>query len=131
MAALHAIPTVAEVDRHILTRREAAAACGVSEDTLRRDQRMGRLPHTRSSSDGAVLYAIADLVALGRLDPRSGGAGEAAEAGGRARVERELATARTELAVAQARITHLSAWIERTETEVAFLRSLCAKDPVA
>ena len=131
MSALHAISAVPEPDRLFLTRREAAAACGVSEDTLRRDQRLGRLPHTRSGADGAVLYAVADLVALGRLDPRSGGTGEAAEVGGRARAERELAAARAELAVAQARIADLSAWIERTEGEVAFLRSLLAKAPVA
>ncbi|HVX23312.1 MAG TPA: helix-turn-helix domain-containing protein [Acidimicrobiales bacterium] len=130
MSALHAIAPVPEPDRLFLTRREAAAACGVSEDTLRRDQRSGKLPHTRSGADGAVLYAVADLVALGRLDPRSG-AGEPVEVGGRVRAERELAAARAELAAAQARIAGLSAWIERTEGEVAFLRSLLAKAPAS
>ncbi|HVX21280.1 MAG TPA: hypothetical protein VHB02_08030 [Acidimicrobiales bacterium] len=77
-----------------------------------------------------ALYAVADLVAAERLDPLMAPA-PAAEVLGQDTSDRELAMARQELAVAQARIAELSAWITRTEGEVAFLRSLLANGRVA
>lgn len=114
----------------VLTRKEAAVACGCSEDTLRRDQRLGRLPNTRRGSDGSILYVVADLVAAGRLG-KSEATGPVVEVVGRSRAERDLVAARTELAVANARITELSARIERQEDEITFLRSLVAPARVA
>ena len=46
-----------------LTREEASIACGVSIDTLRRDQRLGKLPQVRTRADGVVEIPVSDLVA--------------------------------------------------------------------
>lgn len=118
------------VESSYLVRKAAAAVCGCSEDTLRRDQRAGKLPHTRRGSDGSVVYAVADLVAAGRLDPLAADE-SVGEVAGRSRSERDLTDARTELAVARARIAELSVRVERAEGEVAFLRSMLASGRVA
>lgn len=109
-----------------LTRKEAAAVCECSENTLRRDQREGRLPQARLGDDGATLYAVSDLVAIERLDPLTA-PGAVHEVVGYDRTGSELAVARRELASAQARIADQASWIARIEDEVAFLRSLLAK----
>lgn len=113
-----------------LTRKEAAAACGCSENTLRRDQREGKLPNARQNDDGATLYAVSDLVAIGRLDPLAA-TGPVQQVVGYDRTGSELAAARQELAAARARIADQVSWIARVEDEVAFLRSLLAKGQVA
>lgn len=113
-----------------LTRKEAAAACGCSENTLRRDQREGKLPNARQNDDGATLYAVSDLVAIGRLDPLAA-TGPVQQVVGYDRTGSELAAARQELAAARARIADQASWIARVEDEVAFLRSLLAKGQVA
>jgi hypothetical protein len=56
-----------------LTRRDAAAVCGCSVDTLRHDEREGRLPNARKREDGTKEYAVADLLAIGRLDALAAG----------------------------------------------------------
>lgn len=50
--------------RLFLSRREAAAACGVSEDTLRRAKEAGRLKAKKTGPKGGKeLYSIAALTA--------------------------------------------------------------------
>lgn len=102
-----------------LPKPEAAALCGVSEDTLRRDQRRGKLPNTEER-DGRTFYAIADLVAAGRLDPLRVEA--APELAGRSRAERDLAQARTELAVLRAEVEAARTLQARSDEEITFLR---------
>jgi DNA-binding transcriptional MerR regulator len=117
-------------DPIFISRKEAAALCHRSEDTLRRYDRAGRLPNRRVGDDGAVHYAVADLVAIGLLDPLAAD-GPLAEVASHSRAERELAVARTELAVAEARIEELLARVERADEEVAFLRRLLVGRAVA
>lgn len=118
------------VQPKFLSRKEAAEACGCSEDTLRRDQRQGKLPRTRLGDDGVTRYAAADLVAVGRLVPEPPPANDASGPE-RRRPDGDLAAAQTELAVAQARLAELSSRIERDQEEIALLRSLLARDRVA
>lgn len=50
--------------RLFLTRKEAAAACGVSEDTIRRSKESGRLKAKKTGATGGKeLYSIAALTA--------------------------------------------------------------------
>lgn len=50
--------------RLFLTRKEAAEACGVSEDTIRRAKEAGRLKAKKTGSKGGKeLYSIAALEA--------------------------------------------------------------------
>lgn len=50
--------------RLFLTRREAAEACGVSEDTIRRAKEAGRLKAKKTGPKGGKeLYSIASLEA--------------------------------------------------------------------
>lgn len=55
-----------EIPRIFLTRKEAAEACGVSEDTIRRAKNAGKLRAKKTSEGrGKELYRIADLEAWG------------------------------------------------------------------
>jgi predicted site-specific integrase-resolvase len=113
------------MEQQYLNRREAAAVCGVDADTLRRDQRNGRLPNTRQHN-GRTEYLITDLVAAGRLDPiaASGDVGGAAH---RALVERDLDEARREIAVLSERLAGKCERIADLEAQVAFLRGIAGK----
>lgn len=54
--------TTSELPRLFLTRAEAAHACGVSEDTLRRAIHSGRLKAKRTGKEGGKhLIRVADL----------------------------------------------------------------------
>jgi hypothetical protein len=55
-----------------VTQEDAAALCGRSYDTIRRYRRQNRLPNSRSRADGVIEVAVADLVAVGLLDPLVG-----------------------------------------------------------
>jgi excisionase family DNA binding protein len=48
-----------------LTYREAAEACGVHEDTIRRAYRAGKLPNAKKGARGAVLIPVSDLLLAG------------------------------------------------------------------
>jgi hypothetical protein len=108
-----------------LTRAEAAAVCGVHVDTLRRDERAGRLPATRQR-DGGIEYLVTDLVAAGRLDPVAA----AADVNGtahRAIVEQDLVEARRQLAVLNERLDAKRERVAALEAEVAYLRRMLDK----
>ena len=113
-------------DAQYLTRKEAAVACGRHEDTIRRYQRDGKLANTRTRGDGTVEVAVADLVAAGLLDPLTAGV-DVAEMAGRSRAERDLLTARQDLALAAVRIEALTAQLTDRDSEIDFLRSLLTK----
>jgi hypothetical protein len=49
----------------LLTYREAALACGVHEDTIRRAYRAGKLPNAQKGPRGAVLISAIDLLQAG------------------------------------------------------------------
>lgn len=107
-----------------LTRQEAAAACGVSFDTIRRRIRASMPSDKRD--DGVVVVAIADLVAHGLLDPLAAG-GDVSGAVAKSKAERQLGDAQQALAAADARVVLLEARIEEYRAETAFLRSLVTK----
>ena len=113
-----------------LTQDEAAAVCNKSYDTIRRRRRNGYLPNSRTRSDGTVEVAVADLVAAGLLDPLAA-TDDVTEIATRSRVERDLITARQELAVQRAQIDGLTAANEILRAENAFLRTLLTKGTMA
>jgi hypothetical protein len=86
-----------------VTRREAAALCGCSYDSIRRRQAEGAYPHAEER-DGAWVIPVSDLVAAGDLDPtapveappadRDSGGGDAVRI---ARLEAALAAAESEI----------------------------------
>lgn len=106
-----------------LTRQEAAEVCGCSVDTLRRDERAGRLPSRRARADGVVEIATADLVACGRLDPFAATA-PLHDIATKGRTERELADARHLLAVRDVQIDAFGLRAKSADEEIAFLRSI-------
>lgn len=103
-----------------LTRREAAAACGVSFDTIRRRIKAG-MP--AEEQDGVIVVAVADLVAHGLLDPLAAG-GDITGAVAKDRTERQLEEAQHALAVAGARVVWLEARLAEYQDETKFLRGL-------
>jgi hypothetical protein len=109
-----------------VTRKEAAALCGVHSDTIRRDEKRGALPNVRERTDGTTEIPVADLVAAGRLDPVAARDG-VEDIAVRHRAERDLVAARQELAVANARITGLTDELARQDAEITFLRKLLQK----
>ena len=116
-------------ERLYLSRREAAAACGKSEDTIRRHDRSGRFPGRQVAGDGTVLYPVSDLVTAGLLDPAALSAPPVELAGGD-RSHGEMAAAQAELAAAKTRIADLTAWIDRQNGEIDFLRNLVQQSAV-
>lgn len=53
---------MSEITRLFLTRKEAAVACGVSEDTIRRAKAAGKLKAKKTSEvRGKELYRVRDL----------------------------------------------------------------------
>ena len=100
------------------TKAEAAVACKVSEATIQRDHREGRLPGAYYGENGALLIPVADLVAAGRLsvEELTSGAAELTLAG---RIGEDLAALRAELAAARARAEALA-------EEVGWLRGVVA-----
>jgi hypothetical protein len=106
-----------------LTRQEAAQVCGLSVDTLRRDERAGKLPNSRARVDGVVEIATADLVACGRLDPLSATA-PLHDIATKGRTERELADARQLLAVRDVQIDAFALRAQSADEEIAFPRSI-------
>jgi hypothetical protein len=85
-------------DTHLI-KSDAAVLCGCSEDALRRDHRKKLLPNTEQR-EGKTHYAVADLVAIGRLDALRADA--VVELTGRSRAERDLVETRQQLAVMRA-----------------------------
>jgi len=114
---------MAETARY-LTRQEAAAATGVSFDTIRRRIKAG-LP-SRKRDDGVVEIAVADLVEHGLLDPLAAG-GDITGAVAKSKTERQLDEAQQALAVAGARVLWLEARLVEYQDETAFLRGLVKK----
>jgi len=99
----------------LLTRKQAAAACGVHDATLRRKQRDGKLRAALNSA-GATVYSVVDLVAAGLLDPLAA-AGPIEEVATRSRAERDLIATRKDLAVATAQLA-------QSRDEIDYLRRL-------
>lgn len=99
---------------HLFTISEAAAACGVSRDTVKRHRADGKYPHALQDSTGTWLIPLADLLADG-LTP-NGAATDAetedadrAEALGAALVARTDAPGDIPRAVDERRIWELEA----------------------
>lgn len=113
-----------------LTRDEAALACGVSKDTLRKDQRDGKLPHCRARADGRTEIAVADLVAAGRLDPLASDA-PLTEIVTKSRTERELLEARHHNALLEAELVSRREELRHRDEEIRFLRGLLRGKQVA
>lgn len=111
-------------DTRYLTRREAAAACGCSFDTIRR--RIADGMPSRVREDGVVEVAIADLVEHGLLDPLAAG-GDITGSLARSRTEQELGDTRHELAVKVARVEWLEGRLGECQDEIAFLRGIVTK----
>lgn len=114
-----------------VTRKEAAAMCGVHVDTIRRGEtaeppEKPKLPNTRRRTDGVVEIAVADLVAAGMLDPLAARA-DVTDLAGRSRAERDLTAVRQELALANTQLAGLTDRLIRQDEEIAFLRSLLKK----
>jgi hypothetical protein len=110
------------------TRQEAADVCGYSVDTLRRDERAGKLPNRRARGDGVVEIAIADLVACGRLDPFAATA-PLHDMATKGRTERELADACQLLAVKDVQIEAFGLRAKSADEKIAFLRSVLRQRP--
>ena len=113
-----------------LTREEAATVCACHVDTIRRDERMGRLPNARKRPDGVVEIPVSDLVAAGRLDPLAADA-PLTEIVTKSRAERELLEARQRIALLESRVAALEGEIRRADREVDFLRALLREKKVA
>ena len=102
-----------------LTKAQVADVTGKSAATIQRYNRDGRFPRARYAPDGTLEIPVTDLVAAELLDPlHAFDVDSLAEA---SRTERELHDTKTRLAVAEARLDAATA-------ELAFLRSLLAKD---
>lgn len=113
-----------QVDAGAWVAQDAAAAlCHCSYDTIRRYRRLGKLPRSRTNADGAVEVPVVDLVACRLLDPLVAER-DAPGLATRARAERDLAAARQELAVLQARLEAATARAERAEDDVRTLHRL-------
>ena len=109
-----------------LSRKDAAALCGVHYDTIRRAEKAGNLPNTRrvGQGEGAVEIPVSDLVAAGLLDPLSA-EGSVEVIAQRTRTERELIELRQELAIERLRSEQREAQLDQAYSEIAFLRTLC------
>jgi polyhydroxyalkanoate synthesis regulator phasin len=106
-----------------LTREEASIATGVHVDTLRRDERMGKLPNCRKRDDGRTEILVADLVAAGRLDPLASDA-PLVEIVMKSKTERELVESQRRVAMLEAELDHQREQLNHLREEVKFLRSL-------
>lgn len=109
-----------------VTQEDAAALCHCSYDTIRRYRRLKKLPRSRKSAQGAVEVPVVDLVACGLLDPHLAG-GDPDALATRSRTERDLAAARRELAVLDARLEVMTVRAERAEHDVRTLHHLLDK----
>jgi len=69
-------PVAPAAGGHLFTLREAAEACGVSRDTIKRRNAAGRFPGAQRDDAGAWLVPLADLLADG-LHPNAPVQGEA------------------------------------------------------
>ena len=105
-----------------LTKAAAAALTGKSEASIQRYNRDGKLPSSRYEG-GILEVAVADLVAVGLLDPLAA-AGAIDDFAARSRSDRDLVVARRDLAVAQARIDALAERLDEAHDQIAFLRAL-------
>ncbi len=109
-------------EQEYLTKAEAATRGDISEATIQRDRRAGRLPHHIYRSDGTLLIPVADLVAAGRLAPDGApraAATPGAPLGAPTSGGAEIDGLRLELAVLSARAAQLA-------DEVTWLRALVA-----
>ena len=113
-----------------LTREEAAIACGVSIDTLRRDQRLGKLPQVRTCADGVVEIPVSDLVAAGRLDPLATDA-PLVEIVTKSKTERDLLDARQRNEMLEAELDYKREQLQHLNEEIKFLRSMLRERQVA
>lgn len=113
-------------DPGYLTKKDAAAACGCSEATIQRYKRDGKLPNTRRGAAGVLEVPVADLVAAGLLDPLAA-TSDLPEVAWRSRTERDLVTARQDLAVTRAELEACRRQLTVAHDEIAFLRSLLTK----
>lgn len=109
-----------------LTKKDAAAACGCSEATIQRYHREGRLPNARYGASGKLEVPVPDLVAAGLLDPLAA-TSDVIEIAGRSRTERDLVTARQDLAVARAEVEACQRQLAAAREDITFLRSLLTK----
>ncbi len=113
-----------------LTREEASIATGMSIDTLRKDQRDGKLPNCRKRANGVVEILVADLVAAGRLDPLATDA-PIVEIVTKSKTERDLLEARQRVELLQAELNNKREQLQRMEEDVKFLRSMLRERKVA
>jgi hypothetical protein len=106
-----------------LTRDEAAIACGVHVDTIRRDQREGEYPNARQRPDGKWEIPVSDLVAKGRLNPMAANAPHV-EIVTKPRIEREVFDLRLQLSQQSGVVLSLEGMLARADEEIKFLRGL-------
>jgi hypothetical protein len=110
-----------------ISRADAAALSGRSEDTIRRDERRHEL-ETRLNPTGAVLLRLADLVRIGRIDrttfTSAGGADSAEVVRARDAVvvlKVQVAEMNGKLSFADALIASLTAQLEQKDKQLASL----------
>ena len=113
-----------------LTQDEAAALCAKSRDTIRRHRRGGHLPNSRQRPDGTIEVSVSDLVAVGLLDPLLS-TPDVTQIASRSRAERDLVSARQELAVAGSRHDALRDALRSADEQIEFLRSTLRKAGLA
>jgi len=121
-------PADPATNRPILGIKDAAKACGVHEDTIRRAYKRGLFPNSTKGAGGAVLIPITDLLAAGyKLH-----APQVMQEAGRATVEAitEAATAQgreiiteNRLRDSEAKVTALEAQVRKLEADVADLKA--------
>lgn len=111
------------------TRKQAAALTGHSIDTLKRRERAGQLPSTRTRpgcSNGTIEYAYLDLVNAGLCEPVA--AGEDPDLALRVvEDERRHAAMSTELAELRGRTEADAALITALRDEIRHLRRITDK----
>ena len=113
-----------------LTQDEAAALCAKSRDTIRRHRRDGHLPNSRQRPDGTIEVSVSDLVAVGLLDPLLS-TPDVTQIASRSRAERDLVSARQELAVVGSRCDALREAMSSAVEQIEFLRSTLRKAGLA
>ena len=122
-----------------LSQGEAARACGVSQATLRRARRSGRLPGATQSDDGGWRIPVSDLLGAGfsmdRVTPDTTGDGghDTAQEGGAALeiadLRRMLSESERARAVAEALATERAREIERADRMLRLLEARPAPPP--
>jgi hypothetical protein len=110
-----------------LSRRDAAARCGVHVDTIRRHEK--NFPN-KVQRDGKWMIPVSDLVAAGLLDPFANNE-HVEEIAARSRAERDLIALRQEHAVLKARFDAERTRAERAEADVAYFKKLVSATAVA